>query len=294
MHQVCNAEIRFDSQMNTGRMGYLEPSTGLCPDGRKFPHQERKRSCPESSLSSLCQEVSRGLEKKSPGAQRGQACTSAGPGNPTEAILASMQLLPLPCTSAVWSSYNIEKNVSIIRSFTSGNSFANQPSYGLLRRKSQSHLCLNDIDSDRAGSQLLRHRGLNSRYDFDDLRSLQRQLQNFPNLSDLKSNPLQWLTVRTPSLESDIIVGPSDISNVDTWLNSNDRLHEADRENRVRRMRRRVSSVESNAFVVLQILQVISISALDDAASIVRPEGLFTQNTTPKKNSKNPKKNSMF
>lgn len=113
--------------------------------------------------------------------------------NPTEAILATLQLIPMPCSKdgrLVMCREEIERNVSFIRSFTrssnqrSGITSSASSSGLLLRRKSKSQTGLSDLQGKTSASAF---------YDLDELRSIQRQLQNFPSLDELRRNPLQSL-----------------------------------------------------------------------------------------------------
>lgn len=115
--------------------------------------------------------------------------------NPTEAILATMQLLPLPCAKVgIMTADEIERNVSVIRSYAQGQQpnlkdLMAYPATGTpLRRKSKSQMGLNDLKDDEKTPTT----GI---CDLDELRSFQRQLQNFPSLSELRRHPVQnWLT----------------------------------------------------------------------------------------------------
>ena len=136
--------------------------------------------------------------------------------NPTEAILASMQLLPFPsCPTAslahkkyvsiIQRSLTLGLNVFLIYSTKSsfnwllivyfqisiyvlmeiGHDELSQIPYNqqLTRLKSKSQIHLNSENSTHLTTRSVRNNE-------DDLRSLQRQLQNFPSLNELKSSPL--------------------------------------------------------------------------------------------------------
>ena len=123
--------------------------------------------------------------------------------NPTEAILATMQLLPLPCAKVgLMTANEIERNVSVIRSYAQGQSGADLM-HGImsaasghpLRRKSKSQMGLDEL-RDESGKVAVS--STTAACDLDELRSFQRQLQNFPSLSELRRHPLQnWLASTT-------------------------------------------------------------------------------------------------
>lgn len=135
---------------------------------------------------------------KSPEGSKRQSSEMSRPGfNPTEAILATMQLLPLPCAKAGMhmTADEIERNVSVIRSYAQGQQADLHQlihSCGLggpLRRKSKSQTGLNDL------KEAVKNTLSSGICDLDELRSFQRQLQNFPSLSELRRHPVQnWLT----------------------------------------------------------------------------------------------------
>lgn len=109
--------------------------------------------------------------------------------NPTEAILATMQLIPMPCSKdgrLVMCREEIERSVSVIRSFAQapkGSAATTTSSAStLLRRKSKSQTGL---------SELIQQSKATGFCDLEELRSFQRQLQNFPSLDELRRNPLQ-------------------------------------------------------------------------------------------------------
>ncbi len=92
----------------------------------------------------------------------------------------------------------------------------------------------------------------------DDLRSLQRQLQNYPNLIDLQCT--QLLQQGTPCVPNIVVADPRDIGDVNPRSNGNaadtkpDNFFPADS---ARRLQSRGPCLERNAFVVLAILQVV-------------------------------------
>lgn len=157
----------------------------------------------EQVRQSVIQDGGNGVEmmKSSKGSQPMQSSEMIRPGfNPTEAILATMQLLPLPCAKAGMhmTADEIERNVSVIRSYAQGQQADLHQlihSCGLggpLRRKSKSQTGLNDLKDPGKTSSFGPSSGL---CDLDELRSFQRQLQNFPSLSELRRHPVQnWLT----------------------------------------------------------------------------------------------------
>lgn len=136
--------------------------------------------------------------------------TSSGAGrfNPTEAILATMQLLPLPCAKVMagrsgqplplvfMTAGEIERNVSLVRSYARGGvhqKSENNLAALALRRKSKSQMGLNEEGSPAAAATLSVRtaRPVVPLCDqLDELRSFQRQLQNFPSLSELRRHPL--------------------------------------------------------------------------------------------------------
>lgn len=142
---------------------------------------------------------------------------SGGRFNPTEAILATMQLLPLPCAKVMaarsgqslatfMTAGEIERNVSLVRSYAGGGGHKKTDSnlaILALRRKSKSQMGLNDAHGREspaaAAATTLSVRGGGGRPaaaavplcdQLDELRSFQRQLQNFPSLSELQRHPL--------------------------------------------------------------------------------------------------------
>lgn len=138
----------------------------------------------------------------------GRASSSvASPGqnyNPTEAILATLQLIPMPCSKAgrlVMCREEIERNVSVIRSFAQAPSgvamttSASTSSGLLLRRKSKSQTGLSDLQGKTSPNTSVI-------CDLDELRSIQRQLQNFPSLDELRRHPLQNMGPPTQPLSS--------------------------------------------------------------------------------------------
>lgn len=140
------------------------------------------------------------------------AAASGGRFNPTEAILATMQLLPLPCAKvmagrsgqplalALMTAGEIERNVSLVRSYARGGQKTESNLAVLaLRRKSKSQMGLNDAHHQQgspAAAATLSVRGgarpaaVPLCDQLDELRSFQRQLQNFPSLSELQRHPL--------------------------------------------------------------------------------------------------------
>lgn len=122
--------------------------------------------------------------------------------NPTEAILATMQLLPLPCAKVGMMTANeIERNVSVIRSYAQGEQSDLQTALAVgsattpLRRKSKSQIGLNDLQEDDGKPSAAAAAAAAGICDLDELRSFQRQLQNFPSLNELGRHPLRnWLT----------------------------------------------------------------------------------------------------
>lgn len=142
---------------------------------------------------------------------------SGGRFNPTEAILATMQLLPLPCAKVMaarsgqslatfMTAGEIERNVSLVRSYAgAGHHKKTDSNLAILalRRKSKSQMGLNDAHGRgspaAAAATNLSVRGGGGRPaaaavplcdQLDELRSFQRQLQNFPSLSELQRHPL--------------------------------------------------------------------------------------------------------
>jgi hypothetical protein len=141
---------------------------------------------------------------------------SGGRFNPTEAILATMQLLPLPCAKVMaarsgqslatfMTAGEIERNVSLVRSYAGGGHKKTDSNLAILalRRKSKSQMGLNDAHGRgspaAAAATALSVRGGVGRPSaaavplcdqLDELRSFQRQLQNFPSLSELQRHPL--------------------------------------------------------------------------------------------------------
>lgn len=161
---------------------------------------------------------------------------SGGRFNPTEAILATMQLLPLPCAKVMaarsgqsllatfMTASEIERNVSLVRSYAGGGHKKTDSNLAILalRRKSKSQMGLNDAHgrgspAAAAAATTLSVRGGVGRPSavavplcdqLDELRSFQRQLQNFPSLSELQRHPLvppssqhqnYWLATGTSS-----------------------------------------------------------------------------------------------
>ena len=101
----------------------------------------------------------------------------------------------------------IQRSVSVIRSFAQQQQQQQSMSSSnssLLRRKSKSHFGLNElpsgaVDKTRGGAASLAAKAsadllLGRQRDPDELRSLQRQLQNFPSLEELRRHPLQLAT----------------------------------------------------------------------------------------------------
>ena len=140
--------------------------------------------------------------------------------NPTEAILATMQLLPLPCaTAGLMTPDEIERNVSVIRSFAQGQQLGlNVATCTPLRRKSKSQMGLNDLrDDGKTSSPAI--------CDLDELRSFQRQLQNFPSLSELRRYPLQSRQASTSSYRRSLSPATSS-----RWLEASGQGQETDAE----------------------------------------------------------------
>ncbi|KAI9566032.1 hypothetical protein GHT06_009831 [Daphnia sinensis] len=149
-------------------------------------------------------------EKEKEIAGKEETAAATGRFNPTEAILATMQLLPLPCAKVMAgrgqqlpplmlvTPGDVERNV---RSFARGQQKSENNLAALaMRRKSKSQMGLNDAHQQRSGSKSPAATALSVRPDrpsggdvcnqLDELRSFQRQLQNFPSLSELRRHPL--------------------------------------------------------------------------------------------------------
>lgn len=116
--------------------------------------------------------------------------------NPTEAILATMQLLPLPCAKVMTGRGQqlplmlMTPGENVVRSFGCDQQKSeNNLAVLALRRKSKSQMGLNDAHQ-RTSKPVATSVRPSVCNELDELRSFQRQLQNFPSLSELRQHPL--------------------------------------------------------------------------------------------------------
>ena len=187
-----------------GSMEEIRPAVSLVQQKESIQKEEgeKKKEEEEVKKEEKCLEGSNARQPEG-------TTTSGGRFNPTEAILATMQLLPLPCAKVMagrsgqplplvfMTAGEIERNVSLVRSYARGG--RNQKSENnlaalALRRKSKSQMGLNEEGSPAAATTLTVRSGTRPPVplcdQLDELRSFQRQLQNFPSLSELRRHPL--------------------------------------------------------------------------------------------------------